>query len=539
MPNRLDNPAMLGWGEYWAIALRRRWWIVLPMFVCWSAVWGVSWLLPSTYESDAVILLEQQKVPDQYVMSNVTINLQDRLQNITQQILSRTRLQGTIDRYHLYSRRQGLDLFVRPKDPVDQMRDDIRVELVKAPGHPGEFTAFKMHYSAGSPDLAQRVNSELTSLFVNENAESQQQLSEDTTAFLANELTDARVKMEEQEAKVAAFKAKHLGNLPSQMESNVQILAGLEAQLQNTQQALDAARQHNLYSESLLRQYQSAQVNISGGTSMVSPAQALDKDLMEQRFRLQDLKSRYTDNYPDIIALKEKIAQTEKLKKQVDDEMATNLMSRKVTSAAAPVETEGSQTTSSMLIMELQSQLKANQLEIQNNEQHARELESQISEYRARLNLTPETEQQLTDISRGYEESKSNYNSLLQKQMQSQLATSLEQRQKGEQFRIVDPPNFPKKPSGPNHFRLSFGGLFVGLAFGIGLTAFLELADVRVRQEKDLVGIVPVSVLVGIPHLSTPGEVRSRVLRWWTELGAATALVILIVLGNLYAYIRG
>ena len=190
-------------------------------------------------------------------------------------------------------------------------------------------------------------------------------------------------------------------------------------------------------------------------------------------------------------------------------------------------------------MMQLLSQLRANQLEIENYQEHQRDLESQASSYRARLNLTPETEQELTDISRGYEESKTNYNSLLQKQMQSQLATSLEQRQKGEQFRIVDPPSLPNKPSAPNHFKVSLVGLALGIALGLGIAAIIEFTDVRVRKEKDLVGIVPVSVLVGIPHLSTPSETRSRVLRWRTELGAATALVVLIVLGNLYAFIKG
>jgi uncharacterized protein involved in exopolysaccharide biosynthesis len=189
--------------------------------------------------------------------------------------------------------------------------------------------------------------------------------------------------------------------------------------------------------------------------------------------------------------------------------------------------------------MQVQSQLKDNQLDISNIQQHEKDLESQITGYQARLNLTPQTEQELTSVSRGYEESKNNYNSLLQKQMQSQLATSLEQKQQGEQFRIVDPPSLPKKPSAPNHLWFSLAGLLMGVALGLGLTALLELTNVRVRQEKDLVGIVPVSVLVGIPHLSLPGEPRSRVLRWWTELGAATALVILIVLGNLYAFLKG
>ncbi len=166
-------------------------------------------------------------------------------------------------------------------------------------------------------------------------------------------------------------------------------------------------------------------------------------------------------------------------------------------------------------------------------------MESQITAYQARLNLTPETEQELTAVSRGYEESKTNYNSLLQKQMQSQLATSLEQRQQGEQFRIIDPPSLPKKPSAPNHLYFSLGGLLAGISIGLGLTGILEMTDVRIREEKDLAGIVAAGVLGGIPHLSTPVESHSRIDGWWTELGAAATLMILIVLGNLYALYKG
>jgi succinoglycan biosynthesis transport protein ExoP len=547
MAEELDEPVFLSWEEYWAIAVRRRWWILLSVFLAWGTVWGVSWLLPSTYQSEALILLEQQKVPDQFVVPNVSASLQDRVQSISQQILSRTRLQATIDRFHLYSRHDGLGNLFRPRDPVELMRNDITIELVRAPGRPGEFTAFKMRYSAGSPGVAQQVNSELTSLFVKENVEAQQQLSEDTTSFLENELADARAKMEEQEAKVAAFKAKHLGELPSQLESNVQILAGIQTQLQSTEHALDAARQQKLYMESLLQQYQSrASLDSAGGgsggvngDSTMTPSRALDKELLDLRLRLQDLQTRYTESHPDVVALKGKIAKAEKLKKTVEDEVVGNLRSSKITNPADPGTNEELQDAGSPSMMQLQSQLRANQLEIENYQQHEKDLESQASSYRARLNLTPETEQELTDISRGYEESKTNYNSLLQKQMQSQLATSLEQRQKGEQFRIVDPPSLPNKPSAPNHFKVSLVGLALGIALGLGIASLLELTDVRVRKERDLAGIVPVSVLVGIPHLSTPSEVRTHVRGLWTEFGAAVGLLVLIMLGNLYAYLRG
>jgi polysaccharide biosynthesis transport protein len=162
-------------------------------------------------------------------------------------------------------------------------------------------------------------------------------------------------------------------------------------------------------------------------------------------------------------------------------------------------------------MMQIRSQLKSNLLEIQNYEKRQRDLEAQISAYQGRLNLTPETEQDLSDISRGYEESKSNYDSLLKKQNQSQLATSLQERQQGEQFTMIDPPSLPDKPASPNHLLMSLGGLVFAIAEAIGLTVFLEFTNARIRHEEDLSWLLPVSVMVDIPHLSASGEQGHRV----------------------------
>jgi len=541
MQDELDDPVGRSLEDYWAIALRRRWWILLPLFLVWATSWGVSWLMPSTYESDALILVEQQKVPDQYVVPNVTTNLQGRLQSMSQQILSRTRLQATIDRFHLYPEAHGLNALMKSGDPVERMREDIKIDLVDSPSRPGELTAFKMHYSAVSPELARQVNSELTTLFIDENLKAQTQLSENTTAFLEKELEDARANMAEQESKVASFKAKHLGELPSQLESNVQILAGLQAQLQNTQRAIEVAKQQKLYLESLQQQYQSAQASLTSdtGNPKTTSPQTLEKELLGMQAQLRDLQSKYTEEHPDIVALKEKIAKAEEDKKQNEGEPTDNKTEPKVINSVDAASIEQVQHGSPSSMMQMQSQLKVNQLEISNEVQREKDLEAEISSYQGRLNLTPETEQELTNISRGYDESKSNYDSLLQKQMQSQLATSLEQRQQGEQFRIIDPPSLPGKPSAPNRLMFSLGGLIAGALLGLGLAFGFELMDVRVRQEKDLEGIVAVRVLVGIPRLSTRRENRLLALRWWTEIGATVALVVVIVLGNLYAFYKG
>lgn len=539
MVEELDDQKSRGIGEYWAIAVRRRWAILFPLFLCWVLVWIASWLLPSVYKSEALILVEQQQVPEQYVVPNVTVSLQDRLQSMTQQILSRTHLQSTIDRFHLYPVKHGWRGLMQSGDPVEQMRKDIKIDLVDSAARPGQLTAFKIAYSSGSPQLAQAVNSELTSLFIEENLKLQQQLSQSTTAFLQNQLEQARVKLEEQEAKVRAFKAVHFGDLPSQAETNVQILSGLQNQLLSTQRAVDGAKQQKLYLESLRQQYQAAQSTMGNDDSSSPSPQALARELRDLRRKLEDARSRLTEEHPDVIALKNKIANTEKLKKDMEAEIAAQLDTGKSpTSKDSNVAAEG-QRGSTTTMMQVQSQLKANSLEIQNYEQHAKELESQISSYRTRLNMTPQTEQQLADVSRGYEESKANYNSLLQKQNQSQLATSLEQRQQGEQFRILDPPSLPNRPSAPNHFMLSLGGLMVGLVLGFALAALLEMTNVLVRHEKDLEGLIPTRVLVGIPHLNAPGEERFSAVFRRLEIGTVVFMAVAILAGNLYALLKG
>jgi protein tyrosine kinase modulator len=544
MPDESEELVLGDWQDYWAIICRRRWWIILPAFLCWATVWTIGWLWPKRFESDALILVQQQRVPEQYVVPNVTLDLQDRVRTMTQQILSRTRLEATIKRFHLYPSGQGISRFFETSDPVEQMRRDIRIELVQANdklgGKPGELTAFKILYSARSPELAQQVNSELTSMFIDENLKSQQELSESTTAFLSSQLADARADLQKQEDKIREFKAKHLGDLPSQLESNVQILSGLQSQLQAAQRALDGATQQKLYLESLQQQYESIRGAVGASDSAAGPLIAIAKQLTDMRVRLATLRSQYTDDYPDIVVLRDNIAKMEALKKQIEADPTPKQTGNVANSSVAPLAAQevierGAPTP----IMQIESQLKANQLEIQNYQKQQNELAARISAYQARLNLTPETEQELADISRGYEESKSNYDSLLQKQNESQLATSLEQHQQGEQFSIIDPPSLPDKPSAPNDLLVSLGGLAIGIIAGLSLTVLMELTSGQIWQEKDLEGIVNARVLVGIPPLRTNRENRLRALRRTVEIIAAAALVVLIVAGNFYAFYRG
>jgi polysaccharide biosynthesis transport protein len=539
-----EGSGQIGLSSYWAMAKRRRWLIFLSIFLFWVIGWIVGRLIPASYVSEAIIGIQQQEVPEQYVEPNVNnSDLQNRVQTMTQQILSRPRLQSTIDRFHLYPETHGLTSLLEPADPVERMRKYIKIELVAPEKTAGRLTppptAFKIHYAANSPELAQRVNSELTSMFIEENLKSQQQLSQSTTDFLSTELANARTKLDQQEAKVRDFKAKHFGNLPSQAQANLQILSGLQGQLQSAQVALDSARQQGLYLESILQQYNSAEKSESSSPEI--SITTLNKELVNMRMRLADERSKYTEDYPDIVSLKDKIAKIEVMKKQMEDANASarksdNPSDKSNDNVAATDEVRPGSLTP---IMQIRSQIKANELQTKNFQKRVDDLEQEISEYRARLNLTPETEQELADVSRGYDESKTNYDSLLKKQDQSQLATSLEQRQQGGQFSILDPSSFPDTPAIPIALMCSLGGLALGIFLGFGLAVLRELTNVRVRQESDLIEILPTRVLVGIPHLAVPGEQERRVLRRRLEISAVVGMLLLIVAGNLYVIYKG
>lgn len=521
--------------SYLSIARRRQWWLVLPLFSVWAIVMVAAWFIPAKYRSETVIIVEQQKVPEQYVVSNVAADLQQHLQSMTQQILSRTRLLGIINSFHLYranQRQSNADLL------VEQMRKDIKIDLVQTPGRPWELSAFKISYSAGTPTLAQQVTQELSSLFIDENLHNRQQLSEETTKFLESQLEEARQNLAQQEERLREFKTKYLGELPEQLQSNIQILSGLQSRLQAATEALDQANQQKLYLESLLNQYKGLRSTFSGRLGDSAQNQlTLDEQLERLRAELADLSSRDTPKHPDIVRLKQQIADTEKLKEQLGRQLNSNESDDSSGVAGHPRSLADLQALSPML--QIEGQIKSNKLEILNRQQEIRRLEAQIDSYQAHLNLTPVREQQLAAITRDHEQSRSNYESLLNKKMQSEMATNLEKRQEGAQFRVIDPPNFPQKPYFPDRLKFSFVGLIFGMMLGVGLTLLVETMDDQIQSEEDLLSVTPVPILVAVPSLQTAAEQQAQCWHQRLQLAAALLLMVIIPAVTLLAYYRG
>jgi len=519
-------------GRYLDIVRRRHIHFLVPLFLGWIIVWGASWVLPSRYKSSTLILVQQPTMPSNYVAPNVNDDLQSRMQSITQQILSRTRLLLIIDKLHLYNDRHKV---LTPDDKVELMRKDIDIELVHDEKS-GTINAFRVSYSSQNPHIAQQVTTELTSLFIDENSRVRQQQSEETTEFIKNQLETARTILTDQEAKVKAFQSVHEGELPSQQAANLQILTGLQSQLQSQQDSLNTAKQHRVYLESLITQYRSAAGASRTATGAPTGVAGLDQQLDALKSKLANLSARYTDEYPEVRELKQEIAKTEKAREQ----LLANLKSAgegkahkggdDARTAIDPVQDAP--------LLQLQSQLQADQLEIANRERAIGALQGRINEYQSRLSAEPAVEQQLADLTRGYDQSQANYNELLKKKNDSEMATSMEQMQAGERFTMIDPPSLPQKPDSPNRLKMCGMGLGVGFALGLLVVVAFEFPDDRMHSDAQIQELLSGAVISEVPEIVVPSEVRREKMR--ITLGWATAVIVFCVIlaGSAVSYLR-
>jgi polysaccharide chain length determinant protein (PEP-CTERM system associated) len=522
--------------RYLGILRRRHFHFLIPLFLAWAIVWGASWVLPPRYLSSTLILVEQPTMPQEYVKPNVNDDLQQRMQSITQQILSRTRLLHIIDQYHLYTRAHSQ---WSPDQKVDLMRKDIGIDLVRDELH--QITAFNVSYTSRDPRVAQEVTSELTNLFINENVEVSQQQSADTTKFLEGQLETARKSLSEQEEKVRQFKALHVGEMPGQLASNLQILSGLQSQLQNEEDALNSAKQQRVYLQSMTYQYRALQGSSKSpdGTTTTVGLPALDQELDKLKAQLADLSSHYTDRHPDVRKLKEQIAKTEKTR----DQLLASMKDKDATAQADGTETAAtpgsSDPTQASLLAPIQGQLKSNQVEIGNRERSIAALKVKMDEYQSRLNQEPIREQQLADLNRGYEQSKASYDDLLKRKNESAMATSMVMQQRGERFQMIDPPSFPQKPDFPNRLKFCGMGLGIGLALGVVVVGAFEFMDDRMHEEKELKKLLPAQVIAEIPAIVSLSDQQSAKRKLW--LGWATAALVFgtILLGSAFSYLRG
>ncbi|HTM88930.1 MAG TPA: hypothetical protein VL155_12055 [Terriglobales bacterium] len=501
--------------QYRDIALRRRWWIAGTLFIVWGIAWVCAWIVPTRYRSETTIVIDELPVPAEDGISG----LQNRLQTLTPQILSRTRLQRIIQDLKLYS---PAGSGPSPEVLASQMRRDIKVEPVQVSGRPGQLAAFTVSYSASRPAVAQEVTRRLTSLFIEENVRTRTQQSQQTTTFLENQLQDARGWLQKQEGRLQQFKAQYLGQLPSETQANFAQRDALDFRLQSARQELQRAKQQRVYLSSLLSQYR--ELRLSGSSASSSPAgtpPALDAELSRLRQQADDARLRYTEAHPELIRLREQIARAEKLKAQMGQEL------RKGVEGAA----QESPTT-----LQIQSQLRANEQEIVDGESQMDGVQAEMRSVRARLRNAPVREQQLAELTRDYDQSRAYYESLLAKRNQSQLAGSLEKQQRGAQFRVLDPPTLPAAPYYPDRFKFSLAGLVLGLVAGGVVGYAQEVLDDHIHSSAQVESLCAAPILASIPPAPKPDSWLRR-LRLGGEIAGMTALLAFVTGSTFMAFI--
>ncbi len=485
--------------DYWEIFLRRRWWIIIPALVIAGGTMAVVSKLPKAYLSQATILVEPQKVPSDFVKPTVTSDVNNRLQIISQEILSRTHLQRIIEQFGLYRTEPTVNRILNvllnkgkrtQEEIVDDMRQDITVEIIAdEQTRSRALGAFKISYQGQDPALVQQVTRELAALFIEENVKVREQQAEGTTAFIDDELEKTRLTLEKQEQRLKDFKSAHLGSLPEQQVANLQLLGQLQATLQVTGDALDRAQSQKVYEESLL-----AALTTREAAPLTPRAQSELDARMEELKRAQ---AKYTSLHPDVIELQEEVKELQQ-RVSPPDQVATNAPPAAPSKDLAPDQ--------------IRSQLAALDQEIKHRTLQEAEIEKRAKQLQARLAALPAVDQQMSEVNRDYEISKMQYASLLEKKNAAAMAAEMERRAQGEQFRVIDPANYPEKPYKPNVALLSLLGVLGGILCGCALGLFVEFQDRSIRSAQDANFYLAMPALAALPLLnySTRKKIKSR-----------------------------
>jgi polysaccharide chain length determinant protein (PEP-CTERM system associated) len=503
--------------DFLRIGWRRKWLVLIPLVVASVATYAVVKRLPNLYQSKTLILVVPQRVPDSYVHSTVSAPIEDRLRSISEQILSRSRLERIVQDFNLYvEERQRLTM----EDVVDRMRRDIGVETVKG-------DSFTVSYTSGDARVAMEVTQRLASMFIEESLRDRVKLAEGTNQFLESQLADARQRLVDHEEKLAKYRERYDGELPTQLESNIQIAHTAETQLQSIVESINRDRDRKLLQERLLADMrQTTDVQPASPTTAPAEPSALGgTSVVEQlelaRNSLRDLELRLKPEHPDIV-------RSARAVRELEAKVAAQALKRPVSKDAASPPATPAQVAQ-------RNRLREIQLEIQNlDEQIARKqteqgrLEAVIATYQRRIAAVPSHESELTELMRDYESTQKTYVSLLGKKEDAKISENLERRQIGEQFKILDPAREPEKPISPKRLKLDMMGAAFGLAFGLGLTVLLEYLDSSLKSEDDVVQALMLPVLALIPLMASGGDDKHSRKRRALVLSCVAAAVVLM-----------
>ncbi|MBV8062757.1 MAG: hypothetical protein JOY51_04130 [Nevskia sp.] len=561
----MPSPQSAKLADFLASMRRRR----RPMLYAFAAVLALSVLSailwPPTYRAIGTILIEQQELPPDLVRAAVTSFADQRIQVITQRVMTTENLFKIIERYDLYPRLRQTE----PRDKIiRRMRDDISFEMISADvidprvGRPTKATiAFSVSYSNRSPELAARVANELVSLYLRVNIESRKEDAANAADFMSDEAERLSKHIDELQAQMAAFKQQHLNSLPDQAAFNSTLLFHAQDELREADTQIRSLDQQQTYLEAQLAQiYPNSQVFTSTGERVLSPADRL-KFLRTEYARVSGL---YAPDHPDVLRLKREIAGLEATTGNVDASgdlerrlQATQSdlaaakqkysighpdivrLSKQVetlkqqlaqaSASAVPVAPGSAINPDNPAYIQIKAQLEGAQAQHASWVRKRGEIDARLAELQARMAQTPGVERDYAELARDLDNARTSYNQIRQKQVDAKVSQNLEDEHRGERFTLIEPPVPPEQPASPNRLAILVVGLLLSLAAAAAALLLTENLDDSVRDRKDLEALLTVPPLAVLPHIETAEDRRRQTRRQryaWAGLVASLALVL-------------
>lgn len=523
--------------DYLAILRRRKWQLVIPALILSVVAALAALLLPPIYRSTATILIEQQEIPADLVRSTVTGYADQRIQVISQRVMTTENLTKIIQRHGLYPELRAQRSM---NAAVEAMRSVIKIEMISAelgggPRDQRPTIAFSLSYDSVSPVLAQAVANDLVSLYLNENIERRQAAVEETTEFLAAEAGKLNEQIADLDARLAEFKETHTDNLPEFASVNREWLTRTEEQLRENARGLQTTGEQLVYLESELSQLspylpsspaarlqdlETQYPGIAARYSSTHPDRAqMEKEIAALRSalgepdatsielrvaslnaQLKALKERYSDSHPDVVALKRGISESQRELEQARKSMGAQ--------GARPT-----RAPDNPAFVQLRARYEAQRLQMDALQRTRMDLEVEQKKFEARVMAAPRIEQEYSMLMRDYEGARASYKEVKDKQMQAELAKSLESGRKGERFTLIEPPLLPEKPFKPNRPAILALGIVASVAGGLGNLALRESLDKGVHGARAVHGITGAPPLASIPYIVTAADRRRRALR--------------------------
>ncbi len=514
------------------LAKRRMWLLLVPFAVVSATTAVVVRKMPNYWSSDTVIAMVPKSVPDNYVKSTVTTKLEDRLAAIKQTIMSRTRLEALIYEFNLYpeERRNGI-----MADIVDRMRsNDIFVKLESG-------STFRVTYMGRDPLTVKKVTDRLGSMFVEEGLRDRMTLADNTSTFLQSQVYDLRQQLQAADKRVQDYKTKYAGELPTQLDANLQLMRSLQQQMQTTAESISADRNQRLQvqrsisdvetqdSATLLAQElrTASATDTPGNLANATLQQKLAAAESQKKQLLQDGKG---EAHPDVKALTQQIAS---LRQQIQQEALQQPVGQSVAANQSASEQFRQQRLTA-----LHKEMATLDESIAKKTEQLSQMQTQAEGLRARIEAAPQRENEMTDMMRDYSTISGQYQSMLSREQESKVAQSLEERQIGENFKILDSARNPDKPVSPNRPLIILLGMIGGLAIGVGLVLVLELRDFSMRTDDEVARTIGLPVLAVVPLMKSEQERRrARRLQFLLNAGlGSTVVVCLAVLA--YSIVR-